>query len=100
LVSSSGTLLRSKNIAAVTHPTDGVYCIDPGQGINPNTSILLAGEDIDSALTGDPADQLSHAQWDSSRTSCPVGAMEVETLFGVGVPGTGSGTLSAASTCS
>jgi hypothetical protein len=28
-VSSSGTLLRSKNIAAVPHPTDGVYCIDP-----------------------------------------------------------------------
>jgi hypothetical protein len=92
LVSGSGTLLRSKNVAAVTHPTDGVYCIDPGSGINPNTSIMVAGEDIDSGLGGDPADQLPHAEWDSSRTSCPVGAMEVETFLGVGIPGTGGDT--------
>jgi hypothetical protein len=92
LVRVDGTLLRSKNITAVTHPTDGIYCIDPGSGINPDTSIMVAGEDVASGLTDDPADELAHAEWDSSRTSCPAGAMEVETFVGVGVPGTGGAT--------
>ncbi|HEX5955844.1 MAG TPA: hypothetical protein VFY37_07910 [Solirubrobacterales bacterium] len=92
LVSGFGVLLRGKNITAVTHPDGGVYCVDPGAGINPNTSIMVAGENNDSDITGDNTDQIAHAEWDSAPTSCPVGAMEVKTFVGFGIPGSGGQT--------
>jgi hypothetical protein len=41
LVDADGTVLRSKGLTVVTHPDDGVYCINPaGAGLNLNNVIV------------------------------------------------------------
>jgi hypothetical protein len=48
-VSALSALSRSKNIASVTNPMDGLFCIDPAFGIDPSTAVLL----VDSDWSGD-----------------------------------------------
>lgn len=42
LVSPTGTLIRSSNIASISHPGTGVYCITPANGVNATNSVGLA----------------------------------------------------------
>src|SRR5437588_7964967 len=67
LVSASGGLntARSKNIAGVTHPSGGVYCITL-DGINPgSTTIVVTPDEGNAGLSG----EIGHL--DSASTDCP-----------------------------
>jgi hypothetical protein len=82
-VSAGGTLDASvsKNIAAVTHPSTGVYCIatPAGSGIDPSSTLPIA--DIDAASQNG-----SKADARKSASNCPAGQFEVDT-FQSGVNG-------------
>src|SRR4051812_13859672 len=43
-VSSAGLLLRSKRVTSVSHPTPGVYCIDPASGIDTDTAVMIVAD--------------------------------------------------------
>jgi hypothetical protein len=76
---AGGQLTRSENVASVSHPNVGIYCIalELASGINPNTAVLLVGRD--SATF--PSDQdFSLVQWRSSGVDCPAGRLEVDTF--------------------
>jgi hypothetical protein len=92
-VSDGGTLLRQKNVTAVTNPFEGVYCVDPGSGIDPTTAVLLVGEDFTFGGTGHSIDNVSHVEWNSSgAVGCPAGTMQVLTFVGDGNPASGGET--------
>jgi hypothetical protein len=79
LVGGSGQLTRSENVASVSHPDTGIYCIalELASGINPSTAVLLVGRDTATF----PTDQdFSLAQWRSSGANCPAGRLEVDTF--------------------
>jgi hypothetical protein len=89
LVSNGGALERSKNVTSVTRVSDGVYCIDPGPGIDPTTAVLsVAGESLFNS-TSDGNDDIGHVEWSSNAPNCPAGAMEVRAYIGDGRPGGG-----------
>jgi hypothetical protein len=89
LVNSGGTLVRKKNVTAVTNPVDGAYCIDPGSGIDPSTAVMVVGGDNASGVTGETVDRVSHVEWRSTLFDCPAGTMEVRIFIGNGTPPTG-----------
>ena len=89
LVSTVGTLLRSKHVTSVTNPDDGVYCIDPAPGIDPATSVMIVGNDFGAEnSTSVVNDDFSHVEWVSDAAGCPRGTMRVNTFLGVGQPST------------
>jgi hypothetical protein len=88
LVASGGALVRSKNVTGVTHPDEGIYCIDPGSGIDPTTAVMMVGEDF-GLFNGTEGDNVSHVEWDSTPSDCPAGTMQVLTLVGDGSQGSG-----------
>jgi hypothetical protein len=79
LVGGSGQLTRSENVASVSHPDTGIYCIalELASGINPSTAVLLVGED-NAAFTID--ESFSLVRWRSSGANCPAGRLEVDTF--------------------
>jgi hypothetical protein len=88
LVAPEGTLLRSKQVTAVTEPSWGTYCIDPAPGIDPTTAVMVVGEDLTHGSTDPGTDGVSHVEWRSGGVDCPAGTMEVQTFFGDGSPRT------------
>ncbi len=86
LVDAAGTLQRSEQVTAVSRMADGIYCIDPAPGIDPTTAVMLVGENFAGSFTSGGADDISHAEWNSSPSSCSAGTMEVRTYFGQGTP--------------
>jgi hypothetical protein len=88
----TGALLRQKNVTAVTNPSVGVYCIDPGSGIDPATAVMVVGEDFAAGGTDTGSDDVSHAEWNSTPSDCPAGTMEVRTSIGFGSPASGGET--------
>jgi hypothetical protein len=86
LVNFNGDLVRSKNITAVTPMGSGRYCIDPGPGIDPITSVMLVGQDYSNDATDPVFDDISHAEWVSGGSDCPATTMQVRTFAGRGNP--------------
>jgi hypothetical protein len=86
VVSTFGSLSRSKNVASVSRPADGVYCITLAGGINPATAFLVVSTDVHADSTNTLAEDITHAEWDSSASSCPSGALEVQTFVLNGDP--------------
>lgn len=80
-VSRLNVLSRSKNIASVTNPTDGQFCIDP-IGIEPSTAVLLVDSDWSGDSTIEGADDLSAVEWASAPTTpaCPAGTLTVKSF--------------------
>jgi hypothetical protein len=89
LVDPSGNLLRSKNVTEVFDAAFGIYCVDPGPGINASTAVMVVGDDLASGATNDRTGQVSHPGWDSTPDFCPPGTMEVRTFLADGDPATG-----------
>jgi collagen triple helix repeat protein len=79
LVADDGTLTRSKNVTAVTHPANGVYCIAL-TGIDASQTGLIATPDFnddDTLFGGDAAQTI--VEWRSSGGGCPTGQLTVVT---------------------
>ena len=72
---------RSKNIASVTKPFTGVYCITPGAGIDANTTGVVATPDPHGAYF---KDQDADVEWDSLRRDCPAGTFEINVFVNGG----------------
>jgi hypothetical protein len=94
-VDTGGNLLRSKNVSGITSPLPGLYCIDPGSGINPDTAVMVVGEVLLGGATSDGLNDVSHAVWNPRDPSvphqCPPTTMQVWTFIGDGSPPSGSG---------
>jgi hypothetical protein len=83
LVDGLGQLTRSENVASVSHPDTGIYCIslELASGIVPSTAVLLVGPDIaNNGTNPGPFDDVSHVEWRSSGANCPAGRLEVDTF--------------------
>ena len=82
LVAASGQFTRSKNVAAVTNPKEGVYCITLAAGIDPSQTGVVATPDFswDSTTTG--ANQpTTLVEWRSVRPAeCTGASFAVATL--------------------
>jgi len=77
-VQSGGTVVRSKGISGVSHPSTGVYCIDPAAStFNVNKAIPTLSIDWSTSL----GDALM-AHWRSAGIGCPPGQMAVLTFDG------------------
>jgi len=65
-VAPDGALSRSKNVAAVTRPATGIYCIQPSSLIDPAEAVLIVSDDR--AGNGTLAAQADDAfvEWDSN----------------------------------
>ena len=76
VVSAAGVLdsARSKNIAAVTNPSNGIFCITLS-GVNPASTTLVVVPD-EANKTGESR-EIAHV--DTSAPECPSGALEVVT---------------------
>ncbi len=78
VVQSGGAVVRSKGIAAVTHPSTGVYCIDPA------ASTFAVGKAVP-VLSVDWSTSLGDAlmaHWRSAGVGCPSGWFAVLTFDG------------------
>jgi hypothetical protein len=72
-VQAGGSVVRSKGIDGVSHPSTGVYCIDPTVAtLNVNKAIPALSIDWSSSL----GDALM-AQWRSTGIGCPSGQFAV-----------------------
>ena len=77
-VQAGGTVVRSKNITGVSHPSTGVYCIDPAASpFDVNKAIPSLSVDWSTSL----GDALM-AQWRSAGIGCPSGQFAVLTFDG------------------
>ncbi len=77
-VQAGGAVVRSKGIAAVTHPSTGVYCIDPAAAaFAVNTAVPTLSVDWSTSL----GDALM-AHWRSAGVGCPAGWFSVLTFDG------------------
>jgi hypothetical protein len=78
VVRSGGAVVRSKGIAAVTHPSAGLYCIDPtSTTFNVGTAVPVLSVDWSTSV----GDALM-AHWRSSLVGCPTGWFAVLTFVG------------------
>ncbi|MGI8460358.1 MAG: hypothetical protein ACR2OC_01805 [Solirubrobacterales bacterium] len=79
-VSDTGVLSRGRNATVVPKPGEpSRYCITPGAGIDPATTVLIVTPDDTDSNTG------AKAYWDSGDTSCP-GGFNVLTLNAASAP--------------
>jgi hypothetical protein len=77
-VQAGGAVVRSKGIAAVTHPSAGAYCIDPtASTFDVTKAIPTLSVDWSTSL----GDALL-AEWRSSGIGCPAGWFSVLTFDG------------------
>jgi hypothetical protein len=78
VVQSGGAVVRSKGIAAVTHPSTGLYCIDPAPStFDVGRAVPVLSVDWSTSL----GDALM-AQWRSTGVGCPSGWFAVLTFDG------------------
>ena len=81
-VSSGGFPVRSKNVASVTHPATGVYCITLGGGIDPASAVLVVSPEAFASGTDPGADHLAHAEWIITGSGdCPTDTLVVLTYL-------------------
>ena len=74
-IGQGGTVFRSKNVALVTNPSAGVYCITPNAGVL-NIATIVPSVTVEWG-TSSGSDLL--AFWRDGVFSCPFGAIEVRT---------------------
>ena len=91
-VTSGGILFRSKQVSAVTHPSEGNFCIDPAPGIDPTTAVMVVGDDTSTDFISTAADDASNVAWSSNAPNCPDEAMQVRTFLGDGTLASGGET--------
>jgi hypothetical protein len=83
-VNASGTLLRSKRVTGVSHPLQGVYCIDPASGIDTETAVMIVANDYSVDDTQEIGNDEAHAEWVSVPQECPDHTLEVRTFLADG----------------
>lgn len=77
-VQSGGAVVRSKGITGVSHPSTGVYCVDPKDAaFNVNKIVPTLSVDWSTSL----GDALM-AAWRSAGVGCPTGEIAVLTFDG------------------
>jgi hypothetical protein len=77
-VQAGGSVVRSKGIAAVTHPSTGLYCLDPSSSTF-NVSKIVPSLSVDwSTSLGDAL----MAHYRSAGVGCPTGWIAVLTMDG------------------
>ncbi len=77
-VQAGGTVVRSKGVTGVSHPSAGVYCVDPKVAtLNVNKAIPSLSVDWSTSL----GDALM-AQWRSAGIGCPSGQFSILTFDG------------------
>ena len=74
-IGQGGTVFRSKNVALVTNPSTGVYCITPNAGVL-NVATIVPSVTVEWG-TSSGSDLL--AFWRNGVFSCPFGTIEVRT---------------------
>jgi hypothetical protein len=79
----TNVLTRSKNVVAVTNPSDGIYCIEPAATINPATATVIPSTEFGSDSTSAGGNQVAHAEWYQAAVDCPGGTLEVRTWLDV-----------------
>ena len=78
VVQAGGTVVRSKGITGVSHPSTGLYCVDPaGAAFNVNTAVPTLSVDWSTSL----GDALM-AHWRSAGIGCPAGQFAILTFDG------------------
>lgn len=80
VVLPDGSVLRSKGVASVGHPSPGVYCIKPQAGTKINVNNIVPSVSVEwSNSSGDAL----MAQWRSSGGGCPTpGRINIVTFNG------------------
>ena len=77
-VNQGGAVNRSKGINAVSHPSTGLYCLDPKNATFDTTRVVPSVSVDWSTSLGDAL----MAQWRSSGIGCPAGWLSVLTFDG------------------
>jgi hypothetical protein len=73
------TVTRSKNVAGVTNPKQGIFCIALAGGINASKTGLVVTPDFTTDETSFNGDAQAMAEWVSDGAACPAGRLEVIT---------------------
>jgi hypothetical protein len=84
LVNSSGIPLRSKRVTGVSHPVQGVYCIDPASGIDTDAAVVIVANDFSTDDTQEAGNDEAHVEWVSVSQDCPDHTLEVRTFLADG----------------
>jgi hypothetical protein len=77
IVAAGGAVQRSKGVTAVTHPSTGLYCVDPSADYDVTKIVPNIGVDWSTSL----GDALL-AQYRSSGVGCPAGNIAILTMDG------------------
>lgn len=78
-VTAAGSFGQSKNVASVSHPSEGTYCITPSASVTA-PRVLIAGFDFAESFTGTNTENVSVVEWHSSVSACAAGELEVLTF--------------------
>ena len=78
-VSAGGNLSRSKNVASVSNPSEGTYCITPSASVTA-PRVLIAGFDFAESFTGTNTENVSVVEWRADGVDCAAGELEVLTF--------------------
>jgi len=83
-VRHTGALERAVNVASVTNPSTGVYCIEPaaGSGIDPATAVVTVGSNgaaVGGTNLGNVTVQVT--EWQPLAPGCPDGTFQVDTFL-------------------
>jgi hypothetical protein len=82
LVSFSGTLTRSKNVTAVTSPSNGMFCIALAPGIDiTQTGLVATPYYPDDATTFGANGSQTIVEWSAQGGPCPAGQLLVRTGY-------------------
>ena len=73
------TVTRSKNVAGVTNPKEGIFCIALAGGIDASKTGLVVTPDFTTDETSFNGDAQAMAEWVSDGAGCPAGRLEVIT---------------------
>jgi hypothetical protein len=76
------TVTRSKNVAAVTNPSAGKFCIKlPGSIAASQTGLVVTPEEGTASTSWSTNGQQAIAEWFAAAADCPAGQLEVITGF-------------------
>jgi len=76
-----GLLTNARNVASVSHPSQGVYCIVPAGEIDLKAAVLVVTPDHEKSGTSAADEKVAVAEWDSVVDACPANSMEVNTFL-------------------
>jgi len=82
LIDQDGNVIRGKNVASVTNPGTGRYCIRPADGMNVNRIVPVVSVDYSTSSYNE-----SLVQYRASGKGCPDGTIAVVTFADVNLDG-------------